>query len=202
MISALVFDIGNVLVTFDYSRAILRFSEHSRLPADEIRTRLMPIVAEMECGRITSAEFVEQGLAACAFDGPPDAFVTAYCEIFAENTPMVERIPGLAREVPLFLLSNTSGLHLDYLEAAFPVFSHFSGGVFSHLAGCAKPSPEIYRRVIEAHRLDPSKTLYLDDAPANTEAGAALGLRVFTYDFNDHAALEAELARLGLAASP
>jgi FMN phosphatase YigB (HAD superfamily) len=201
MISALLFDIGNVLVTFDYSLAISRFAERSPVPAEEIRRRLMPLVADMECGRLTSAEFVRQGVAAAEFDGTPEAFVTAYCEIFAENAPMVARIPALAHHVPLFLLSNTSGLHLDYLEAAYPIFEHFSGGVFSHLAGCAKPSPEIFRRVIENLNLDPATTLYLDDAPANTQAGAALGLRVFTYDFNRHGSLETELARLGLPAA-
>lgn len=199
MISALLFDIGNVLVTFDFSRAIARFAEQSPLSPDTIRERLMPLVGPMEGGQITAADFVAQGMAATEFGGTDEAFVTAYCDIFEENAPMIARVPRLAEQVPLYLLSNTGGLHLDYLQAAFPVFAHFSGGVFSHLAGCSKPAPEIYRRAIADCRLDPATTLYLDDAPANTAAGTALGLQVFTYDFKNDAAMERELARLGLS---
>jgi HAD superfamily hydrolase (TIGR01509 family) len=198
MIASLLFDIGNVLVTFDFSRAMARFAEQSPLSPATIRERLTPLIEQMECGLITSAEFMSQAIAATQFHGPEDAFRTAYCDIFAENAPMVARVARLAGKVPLYLLSNTSSLHLEFLEAAFPVFAHFSGGVFSHVAKAAKPSPEIFRRAIADCRLDPATTLYLDDAPANTAAGAALGLRTFTYDFKNHGAFESELAELGL----
>ena len=198
MISCLLFDIGNVLVTFDFSRAMARFAEQSPLPSATIRERLMPLVEQMECGLISSSEFITRGMAATEFGGPEEAFVTAYCDIFTENAPMVARIPRLAGKVPLYLLSNTGGLHLDYLQTTFPVFAHFRGGVFSHLAGAAKPGPEIYRRAIADCGLDPATTLYLDDAVANTAAGAALGLRVFTYDFKDDAAFETCLDSWGL----
>jgi glucose-1-phosphatase len=199
MIASLLFDIGNVLVTFDFSRAINRFAEHSPLSGARILERLTPLIDQMECGLISSEEFLAQAIVATQFAGPEDAFRIAYCDIFAANAPMIARIERLALTLPLYLLSNTSSLHLDYLKEAFPVFTHFRGGVFSHLARASKPRPEIFQRVFTDCRLDPATTLYLDDAPANTAAGAALGLRTFTYDFNNDAALDAELTRLGLA---
>lgn len=197
--TTLFFDIGNVLVTFDFSRAMQRLALESPYDADDIETRLRPLITAMEDGRLSSESFVEQGRVAAAYGGSEEAFVAAYCDIFEENRPMIDLVDRLANRVPLFLLSNTSGLHLDYLRAAFPVFAHFRGGAFSHESASSKPHPKIYRDLITLSDCDPARTLYLDDAPANTAAGASHGLQIFTYDWKNHAAFEAELERRGLA---
>jgi len=196
--TTLFFDIGNVLVTFDFSRAMRRLALESPHSADEIEVRLRPLITAMEDGRLGSGPFVAQGRAAAEYGGSDEAFVAAYCDIFEENAPMIGVVERLAERLPLYLLSNTSGLHLDYLRAAYPIFAHFRGGVYSHEAGSAKPDGKIYQDLIVLSGCDPGRTLYLDDAPANTAAGSGHGLQVFTYDWRDHAALEAELARLGL----
>jgi len=197
-LSSIFFDIGNVLVTFDFSRAMRRLALDSPFPAETLEARLRPLIIQMEDGRLTSEAFVEQGREVTSYGGSGDAFTEAYCDIFEENTPMVEIVRHLADRLPLYLLSNTSGLHLDHLRTAYPLFTHFRGGVYSHEAGSAKPESKIYQDLITLSGTDPACTLYLDDAPANTAAGAELGLQVFTYDWTNHAALEARLAELGL----
>ena len=198
MLSSLFFDIGNVLVTFDFTRAMRKLAENSPLGPEALETTLRPLIIQMEDGRLSSEEFVAQGRAHTDFRGSDEAFVAAYCDIFEENSPMVQVVEHLADRLPLYLLSNTSGLHLDYLRAAYPVFGHFRGGIYSHEAGSAKPEAKIYQDLIALAGVEPAATLYLDDAPANTEAGAAHGLQVFTYDWKDHAALESKLAALGV----
>jgi len=42
--------------------------------------------------------------------------------------------------------------------------------------------------------LDPAETVYIDDLPANVEAGAVAGLRALPYDRHDHGRLLASLA--------
>jgi len=196
--TTLFFDIGNVLVTFDFSKAMRRLAMDSPHPADEIERRLRPLITALEDGQLNSANFIEQGRGVTLYGGSEEAFVAAYCDIFEENAPMIRLVERLADRVPMYLLSNTSDLHLDYLRAAFPVFSHFSGGAFSHEARSAKPDPKIYRDLMALSGCDPTRTLYLDDAPANTTAGAAHGLHVFTYDWRNHAGFESELDRWNL----
>ncbi|MFN0128161.1 MAG: HAD family hydrolase [Verrucomicrobiales bacterium] len=193
--TTLFFDIGNVLVTFDFSKAMRRLAADSPLSAAEVELRLRPLIVLMEEGRMSTGEFLARGRDVISFAGSEESFVAAYCDIFEENVPMVRLVERLADRVPLYLLSNTSGLHLDYLRAAFPVFAHFRGGAFSHEAGSAKPDSKIYRDLIALSGCDPAQTLYLDDAPANTAAGSCMGLHVFTYDWRNHAALEAALPR-------
>jgi glucose-1-phosphatase len=197
--TTLFFDIGNVLVTFDFSKAMRRLALESPYTPEVLESRLRPLITAMEDGRLGSAAFVEQGRALSEYRASDEAFVAAYCDIFEENTPMIELVGRLADRVPLYLLSNTSGLHLEYLRAAYPVFAHFRGGAFSHESASSKPDAKIYQDLIDLSGCDPASTLYLDDAPANTAAGARHGLNVFTYDWKNHEAFESELARLGLA---
>ena len=197
--TTLFFDIGNVLVTFDFGKAMNRLSLDSPHSPDHLERLIRPLITRMEDGRLTSAEFVREARAATAYAGTDEAFISAYCEIFEENAPMIALVERLADRVPLYLLSNTSGLHLDYLRAAYPVFSHFRGGAFSHESASSKPDPKIYQDLIALSGCDPARTLYLDDSHDNTAAGAAQGLHVFTYDWKDHDAFEAVLARHGLA---
>jgi len=193
----LFFDIGNVLVTFDFAKAMRRLATESPHPAEEIDRRLRPMIEAMECGRLGAAAFVEQGRATTEFGGSSEDFIAAYCDIFEENPPMIRLVEAVADDVDLYLLSNTSSLHLDYLQAAYPVFDFFRGGAFSHHSQSSKPDPKIYRDLLALSGCEPSQTLYIDDASANTAAGAAHGLHVFTYDWKDHAAFETEYTRRG-----
>jgi glucose-1-phosphatase len=192
--TTLFFDIGNVLVTFDFSKAMRRLARDSRWEDHQVEAKLRPLIMEMEDGRITSEGFVDQAMAVIDYQSSADSFIAAYCDIFEETT----HVARLADHLPLYLLSNTSGLHLDYLRAAYPVFAHFRGGAFSHESGSSKPDTKIYQDLLALSGCDPARTLYLDDAPANTAAGADHGLQVFTYDWKNHVAFEAELARWGL----
>lgn len=196
--TTLFFDIGNVLVTFDFGKAMRRLALDSPHAPDHLEHLLRPLITRMEDGRLSNDEFVQQGRAATSYTGSNEAFISAYCDIFEENAPMIALVDRLADRVPLYLLSNTSGLHLDYLRAAYPVFAHFRGGAFSHESASSKPDAKIYQDLITLSGCDPARTLYLDDSHANTAAGATHGLHVFTYDWKDHSAFEAELERQGL----
>lgn len=198
MIDALFFDIGNVLVTFDFTRCSRKLAGQSPLAPDDIAAQIAAFVPEMEWGRWSSGEFVRRCMEAIRFGGSEEEFIEAYTNIFAENTPMTALVPRLAERCPLYLLSNTGGIHLDFLRRTYPVFQHFKGGAFSHESASMKPDAEIYRDVIALSGCDPARVLYLDDVAANTDAGAALGLQTFTYDWRQHAAFEDVLKNRGI----
>jgi putative hydrolase of the HAD superfamily len=196
MIRAAIFDIGNVLVRFDLAR-VLHQLQQSGDPAALLRA-LEPLRHDFECGKIERAEFVLRAKAALKFPGSDAEFIAAYEDIFTENLPMTRLVPLLAKRYPLFILSNTSELHLDYLLRTFPVFSHFAGGVFSHLAGCTKPARGIYQQAIGQFAIEPTETLYIDDLPANIAMGAEFGLRAVQYDYQRHEEFLVTAAELGI----
>ena len=83
--------------------------------------------------------------------------------------------------------------HAPSFQRDYEIFTEFEHAVFSHEVGAMKPDDRIYEHALNAHQLDPAKTLYIDDLPENIAAGKRFGLRSFQYDYRDHAALLAWL---------
>lgn len=189
----LLSDIGKVLIDFDFSIAARRLAAQCDHPADTVLTLFDDIKGPYEVGEMDDAEFVRQGMALTGFRGSPDEFVAIWCEIFAQNEPMHATLGALAGRLPMHLLSNTNELHKSYFLREFPIFRHFQGGVYSHIARCAKPGEEIFLQTAAQLDLDPALTFYIDDLEANIATAARLGFRTFHYSFAKHSQLQAEL---------
>lgn len=189
-------DIGNVLVTFDFSIAARRLAGRSRFSADAVLGQIEALKLPFEDGRMDATSFVAQAIETIGFDGSAGEFETIWCEIFAQNDPMAESVARLAGlDVPRLLLSNTSDIHLNYLRATFPVFQHFSGGVYSYSAKSSKPAEGIFRQAIDQFGLEPESTLYVDDLEPNVETARRLGFRTVHYHPLRHDAFEEEFER-------
>jgi FMN phosphatase YigB (HAD superfamily) len=190
---ALLFDIGNVIVHFDFTEAAQRFAAMSDANTDEVLGLLAPFKDHLESGQISDEDFVTQGMARARFQGSREEFIRIWSDIFSENVPMIRAIESLAANHPLYLLSNTNGLHKKWLFEKFSVFAHFAGGIYSHEARSMKPHEPIFRAAISAFDLDPARTLYIDDLADNIAAGQRLGFVCHHYSPKQHGAFELTL---------
>ena len=187
-INAYLFDIGNVILGFDFSIAVEKLRAFG-ITHDEPIASISETKNRYEAGEFDDEEFVELAMGELGFNGSEDEFIKIWQEIFHENTPMVETIRELAKgDRPLYLLSNTNGLHMQHILRDYPIFKAFSGGIYSHEAKSMKPHAPMYEQAIERFRLVPEETLYIDDLPANIEAGEKLGFKSHQYDLNNHQA--------------
>ncbi len=189
----LVFDIGNVLVTFDFTRASSRVAASSDVDANAVLHTISSIKDELESGRVDEHTFFAEAMRLVGYRGCATDFESAWCDIFEENAPMKQTIAALPKDVRLLLLSNTNEPHKRWLLKTYPVFDAFEGGIFSHEAKCMKPEDGIYLQLIEGFDLNPAKCFYIDDLPANIEAGKRHGLHCHLYNPAHHAALQAAL---------
>lgn len=196
MIKAFIFDIGNVLLPFDFSVALRKLKEHSEV--ESLVEAIEPVKFAYESGRIGRAEFVSKIRDVLNYTGSEAEFVEAWEDIFTENTPMLDLVRALKGRYPLYLLSNTSDLHMDYVFRRYPVFNLFDDAVYSYLAKCFKPDRRIYEIALERFGLVASETVFIDDLKANIEAALELGFNAIHYDFRNHGELDAELRRLGV----
>lgn len=196
MIDAFIFDIGNVLLRFDYDRAIARIGARcgNKLTFDD----LAPLRDEYEEGRIDRAEFQQRLTDLLAYTGTEDELVQALEEIFSENEPMIRLVEHLHGRFPLYLLSNTSDLHIDYVFRTYPVFEKFEDAVYSFRAGVSKPKVAIFELAVRQFGVDPAHTVYIDDLAANVEGARAAGLCALHYHPDRHADFVRELAGLGV----
>ncbi len=198
--TAFLFDIGNVLLRFDFSLALKKVAAESEVndPA-EVLGRIDRVKVMYEDGQIDRASFLRGVFDVLRYRGTEAAFIAAWEEIFEPNEPMIALVERLHGRFPLFLLSNTSDIHRDYVFRRYPVFSRFTDGTYSYAVRASKPGPEIYRHAIRAHGLDPARTFFIDDLLPNIETARALGFRAHHYHHDRHGELEKELADLGVA---
>ena len=105
---------------------------------------------------------------------------------------------ALHQKFPLFLLSNTNDMHVEGLFRDFPVFQHFKGGTYSHLARASKPHRAIYEIACNSHGLDPQTTFFIDDLAANIATARELGFHAHHYHPDRHEELLAAIRAAGI----
>ena len=192
----IVFDIGKVLLDFDFESSLLRL-----IPPGEPdpMTRLAAVLGDkdaFERGDIPLDDYLARAARELGHGIDPPAFIAAWRGIFTPNPPMWETVQRLhADGHRLLYFSNINPIHAPWIFGEYPVFRHFAGGLCSHLARAIKPEPAIYRMLIDRFQLDPARTIYIDDLPANARAGREAGFRTWLYDLRHHAEFEDWLAR-------
>ncbi len=188
---ALLCDIGNVLVSFDFTVAAQRCAEFCPHPPGALLSRLDGIKEPYERGELSDADFIHLASRALEFKGSPESLVKIWCDIFEENRAMKSTLTQFAASSDrLFLLSNTNGLHKDYLFDQFPIFQLFKSGIYSYSAKCAKPDRQIFEMAIQHCDLEPEQTLYVDDLEANLVTARAMGFQTHLYSLKNHTAFE------------
>lgn len=198
MVDAVVFDIGNVLLRFDFGLAVKRVAPLCSVAASEIPELLEPLKIELECGRLSGDGFLKEMAARIEFVGELDVLRSAWQEIFAPIAATHDLVACWRGKYPLYLLSNTNGLHAEYFLKRYPVFSSFDGAVFSHEAGMMKPDAGIYEHAVEKFGIQPERTLFIDDLLPNVEAARNAGWLTHHYREDEHNALLARVRVLNL----
>ena len=101
-----------------------------------------------------------------------------------------------ARSVPLFLLTNMPTDVFAARLVRYDVLHVFDGAVVSGQEGVIKPSPEIFRRLLDRFDLDPAETLFIDDSERNVDGARSVGLHA--HHFMDAPTLRRALEELDL----
>ena len=91
------------------------------------------------------------------------------------------------RDYRMLLLSNTNPIGMAYCRKLFKdkgydVKELFEKLYLSYRMRLAKPDKAIFIKMIEDSGIVPGETLYIDDSPANIEAGRALGFHTVLYN--------------------
>jgi len=180
-----VFDLGKVLVDFDYSIAARKVAARSTKSLLNIISLLSasPLIVQYECGLVTRQEFFEQIRDAVGFQGGLAEFGGYFADIFTEIPPMVALQAELRRRgFKSYIFSNTNDLAIEHVERNFPFFKNFDGYIYSHEVGAMKPDPKIYAAMEKMCGRDPADIIYLDDRSENVHGGSARGWQAFLHE--------------------
>ena len=199
MIRNFLFDIGNVLLKFDFVPMVRKLNHRAELAFDDVMAMVLRHRDLAESGRITSSQFLDQLCADLGFPGEPEAAAAIYADIFTENPPMFELARDMrGRGMRLALFSNISPIHADFIVERFPGMGLFTEAVFSFRTGDIKPNEPMYREAVERLGMAPEETFYIDDRPENIETGERLGFVTHLYDWRKHDELLEALGRAGV----
>ncbi len=190
-----LFDIGKVLLDFDFEGSLRSFFPPGTAKVDERLPRLLARKDEFETGAISAEDYTRWAIKVLETDVSSEQFHHAWQQIFTANVPMWQCARKLATEGHrLILFSNTNAIHCPWIFRAFPEFSVFPEAVLSYQVGAIKPHPEIYQHAITEYALIPGNVIYIDDLPENIATGSRFGFRTWQYDLRNHRAFETWLA--------
>ena len=178
---AVVFDLGKVLVDFDYSIAIRKIAARCKISLAEVAKFIdqSPLLFDLECGQIGKEEFFKAVCAFAGFDGTLAEFSGYFADIFTEIPPMIDLHAQLrARGFPTYIFSNTNELAIVHIQQGFPFFKNFDGYIYSYEHRAMKPDLKLYEVVERVSGRSGAQILYLDDRPENAEAGLVRGWQV------------------------
>ncbi len=96
----------------------------------------------------------------------------------------------------LLALTNFSHETFPLARPRMAFLDHFDGLVVSGEEGVIKPEPAIFELLCERFDVDPARTFFVDDSPANVAAAAALGFDAVQFHSADQ--LRSDLADRGL----
>ena len=200
---AVVFDLGKVLVDFDYSIAGRRIAARGKMSAAAVQKFIdhSPLLFRFETGRMTQEQFFAEVQSATGFNGTLGEFAGFFADIFSPIQPMLKLHAALRqRGIPTYIFSNTNELAVGHIRKNFPFFSQFNGYICSYEHGVMKPDAKLYEVVEQTSRLGGAELLYLDDRPENVAAGAARGWQAVFHESSEKS--QSAVAASGLLGGP
>ena len=183
--SAIVFDLGKVLVDFDYSIAARKIAAQSGRPVDFARLFVdeLPWLLRYENGGLTTAEFVARLISLTGYTGTANEFEAIFGDIFTAIPAMIELHAALRQKgFPTFAFSNTNELAIRHVRTNFPFFANFTGYIYSHEVGSMKPEAKIYEALERLAGKSGGELLYIDDRPENIAAGVQRGWQTIWHE--------------------
>ena len=119
---AVVFDLGKVLVDFDYSIAARRIAARGKMTILEIAAYInqSSLFFEYESGRVTTQQFFDEIRGVTGFRGDLPEFSSCFADIFTAIEPMVQLQAELQRRgMPAYAFSNTNELAVEHIRRTF-----------------------------------------------------------------------------------
>ena len=197
MIRNIVFDIGNVLAAFRWKDYIAELGfEGSMAERLANATTLNKMWREVDRGVMSVNDIIENCIASDPeIEEAIRLFYSDRRRLVAEYDYARGWISELKeRGYKIYLLSNYSQDHFQYISRHFTFFGLEDGKVISYMEKVLKPERRIYEILYQRYGLIPEECVFLDDSEENIKGALNTGMKGII--FRDYAQGKAELERL------
>jgi FMN phosphatase YigB (HAD superfamily) len=182
MIKNIIFDLGNVLISFRPSK----YLESKNYPV-EIREKIItdifngPEWKMLDAGEILTTEAIDLISKKSSLKKEEIAFIfNKRTEIMFPLEFNTRLLPALKKQgFRIFYLSNFPIDIFEEIKHDYYFFKHFDGGIISSEVKCSKPDLKIFRLLLEKYDLSAEECLYVDDTEINVTAANSIGMSGF-----------------------
>ena len=184
MIKTIIFDIGNVLIDFNFQICFRAYAPDEETYQKILRATVQsPIWAEFDRGVMTDDEIL-------------DAFVANEPSIEVVLRKMFEKLEGIIRKreyaIPwieelkgkgyqVLVLSNFPKKVYELFQEELDFLTVVDGGILSYQDQVIKPEGAIYQLLMERYNLIPEECVFLDDLQENLRTAEQFGMHTILF---------------------
>ena len=184
MIKNIIFDLGNVLISFRPSE----YFDKKNYPGALKTTILTDIFGSKEWlmldnGDITTQEAIDAIAKSSSLNKEEITHIfNLRTDLMFPLDSNIKLLPELKkRGFRLYFLSNFPLDIFEEVQTGYFFFRYFDGGLISAEAKSSKPEPGIYLQLLEKYSLLPEQCLYIDDLEKNVKTAELIGMKgIFT----------------------
>jgi putative hydrolase of the HAD superfamily len=183
-IEALLFDMGKVVLDFNFDLGMERLAGKCGLPLEEFKKVLFDKdwIRPYERGEISTAAYHRYLCEIGQLRMDLADFHESWSSVFLPDLLVPEALlADLRQRYPLILVSNTNESHVHYIERHYSVLQYFDVKIFSHVVGSLKPDRKIYEAAIAASGHPPEALFFTDDREENVSAAEDFGIRAHQF---------------------
>jgi len=201
-IKTIWFDLGNVILNFDFKPAFQRIARFTHFSPHQIKRYFdnnTSLGVDCDEGRMPASALFKLLKRDLSLNGISyKKFKAIWNEIFDINPAMVKLVKGLKRNgYRLILISNTNRLHFDYIKVKYPIVNIMDKHILSFRVRTSKPKRRIYQLALKHSKAKSHEILYTDDRKDLTTA-AFLNHGIQCHTFRHASGLKQALTKLGV----
>ena len=187
MIKNIIFDIGQVLVEFNWEEFFRQhFSEGDFEKVSNATVLNEKIWSEMDRGTLSFDEVIDLIVKEQDFlkDNIKEILIGLYKSVlpFNYSKNMIKSLKEKGYNI--YLLSNFGEVPFNLAKERFDFMEYVDGGIISYEVKMIKPEPLIYKAILEKYNLVASECVFLDDNANNIKEAKSQAFN--TVHFTDY----------------
>jgi epoxide hydrolase-like predicted phosphatase len=180
MIKNIVFDLGNVLISFRPSE----YFDKKNYP-DTIKAKILSDIfgskewLMLDNGEISTSEVIDAIASKSSLNKEEITHIfNLRTELMFPLDQNVRLLPELKKQgFRLYFLSNFPMDIFEEIKNGYYFFKYFDGGIISAEAKYSKPDIRIYEILLEKYSLIPQECLFIDDLEGNVLTAETTGMK-------------------------